>query len=524
MTTITWILAASAAAFGSALGFRLPTVPLLILAGVALGAAGVLPGGTLLQEVLLLGLTFLVFVAGTELNPLRVGAQRNAAVRIGFTQFFLICAIGFGVALKLGFEWAPALYMGLALTASSTLVVLDILRQRRQFFEPFGRLVVGVLLVQDVLIILCIAALGSLDAGPAGIAQSLAGIAGLVVLTWIWARWLMPLLLLRLKLDEETQLLLVLANLFVFLGLAQLLGLPLPAGAFLAGVSLSPFPINGIVRGQMSSLFDFFLALFFVTLGATLDLPNPDTLSLAAALTLLVLLVTPPLVTLISFGAGLSARTGIEGGLLLAQCSEFSLVLALAGMGQGHIETEMLAVVAFVTVLTMILTPFIATDAMTWRLMRWLPSGRRVVLTPRPQDHVLLLGCGPNTRQLLDTLVAHRQRVVVVDDDPAVVEQLRAEGIEAVRGDGADYNLLRVTGARHARVIVSTMRRVQDNERLARFAHGGKVIVRVFEPEQAQRLREAGAIPVLYSAVAVEGFLRWLGDDFNPSRKAAVRA
>jgi FlaA1/EpsC-like NDP-sugar epimerase len=330
----------------------------------------------------------------------------------------------------------------------------------------------------------------------------------------------MPLALVRRKLDEEAQLLIVLASLFLFMGLGQALGLPLPAGAFLAGVSLSPFPINGIVRGQMSSLFDFFLAVFFVALGATLDLPNPETLWLALALTLLVLLVTPPLVMLISLGAGLSARTGIEGGLLLAQCSEFSLVLALVGMGHGHVEKGLLSVVAIVTVWTMILTPFIATDAMTWRLMRLLPSGRRVALTPRPHDHVLVLGCGPNTRQLLDALLAHGQRVVVVDDDPAVVEQLRADGFEALRGDGADYHLLRVAGARHARVIISTMRRVQDNERLARFAHGGKVIVRVFAPEQADRLRAAGATPVLYSAVAVADFLRWIEDEFNPLQQA----
>ncbi|MEX2302955.1 MAG: cation:proton antiporter, partial [Bryobacterales bacterium] len=487
-------------------------------------AAGVLPGGALLSEVLLLGLTFLVFVAGTELSPLRVGAQRQAAVKIGLAQFFLICGIGFAVALQLGFEWTPALYMGLALTASSTLVVLDILRQRQQFFEPFGRLVVGVLLVQDVLIILFITGLGSLDEGPSAIARSLAGIAGLVLATWAWARWLVPLLMLRLKLDEEAQLLLVLANLFLFLGSAQFLGLPLPAGAFLAGVSLSAFPINGIVRGQMSSLFDFFLALFFVTLGATLDVPNPDTLSLALALTLLVLLVTPPLVTLISFGAGLSARTGIEGGLLLAQCSEFSLVLGLVGMGNGHITMGLLAVVAFVTVVTMILTPFIATDTMTWRLMRLIPSGRRVILTPRPHDHVLLLGCGPNTRQLLDALAAQGQHVVVVDDDPAVVERLRSEGFEAVRGDGADYHLLRIVGARRARVIISTMRRVQDNERVARFLHGQRLIVRAFAPEQAERLRAAGATPVLFSTVAVEDFLRWFGEDFNSRRELSSRA
>jgi CPA2 family monovalent cation:H+ antiporter-2 len=378
------------------------------------------------------------------------------------------------------------------------------------------------LLLQDVLIIFFISALSLVDQGISGLVLALGGVAGLVMLAWVWLRWVAPFLLLRLQLDEESQLLVVLANLFLFLGLAHLLKQPLVAGAFLAGVSLSAFPLGGIVRGQMNSLFDFFLALFFVTLGATLEVPRLEDLALAGALILLVLLSTPILVIMIARGAGLSARTGIEGGLLLAQCSEFSLVLAVVGVGQGHISSSLLGVVALVTVVTMILTPFVATDAMTWRLLRWHPFGRRIRLDSRPRDHVLLLGCGPNTMQLLEELIAHGQHVVVVDDDSVVVEQLCRQGVEAVCGEGADYAVLRVVGVRRARVIISTMRRVQDSERVILFSRGRKVIVRVFAPEEATRVEAVGGVPVLYSAVAAEDFLRWFDSEFNPERRALL--
>jgi len=518
MTTMMLILAASAAALGLAALLRLPAAPWLVLSGVILSATGALPESALLQEVLLLGLAFLVFFAGTELNPQRVGGQKKAAVRVGVAQFLLVAGIGCAVALRLDFHWIQALYIGLAVTASSTLVVVDLLRQRRQFFEPFGRLVVGVLLLQDVLIILFISALSRVDDGARGVALALAGVAALVGVTWAWSRWVAPLLLLRLGLDEEGQLLVSLASLFFFLGMSRQLGQPLPAGAFLAGVSLSAFPVGGIVRSQMNSLFDFFQALFFVVLGALLVIPQTAALWLAAALALLVLTLTPPLVALIARGAGLSARTGIESGLLLAQCSEFSLVLALVGVGQAHIESGLLGVIALVTVATMMLTPFLATDRMTWRLMHWHPFQRGVRLASPPSNHVLLLGCGPNTRQLLNYLVANNLHIVVVDDDAVVVEQLREQNIEAVRGDGADHNLLQAVGARQARVIISTMRRVPDSERVIRFARGVKVVVRVFSPEEAKRIESAGGIPVLYAAVASEDFLRWFDQEFTRSR------
>ena len=520
MITITVILAAAALAFGIARGLGIPAVPLLVLAGVALNASGALPEETLLQDALLLGLTFLVFAAGTELNPHRVGAQRRVAIRVGLAQFFALAAIGLAVARALGFAWLPALYIALALTASSTLVVLNILRQRQQFFEPFGRLVLGVLLLQDVLVVFSIAALAKIGEGPAAVALALTATLGLVCLAWLCVRWVTPYLLLKLGLDEETLLLAVLSILFVFLGLAHMLNIPLIAGAFLGGVSLSAFPVSGVIRGQLNSLADFFHAVFFVALGATLALPSRQELLLACGLALLVLVLTPPLVTLIATRAGLSSRSGIEGGLLLAQCSEFSIVAALLGAEQGHIDSQMLSVIALVTVITMIVTPFVATDNMTWRLMRWAPFRKRVSLAHRPSQHVLILGCGPNLLPVVDALLQRRQPVVVVDDDAAIVEHFRQKGVDALRGDGADYHLLRTAGARNAKVVVSTMRRLRDNERLLRFTKGSKVIVRVFAPAEADRIRALGGIAVPYAVVAADGFLQWFDQEFAPSAAA----
>jgi Kef-type K+ transport system membrane component KefB len=510
MLGLAMLLAGATVGLGVAKWLRLPVIPLLLLAGLILSMAGLLPDPEQLQDALVLGLTVLVFVAGVELNPRRVGAQRGAALRVGLAQFFVLLLLGLGAALALGFALAESLYLALALTASSTLIVVRILQQRKQMFEPFGRLVIGVLLLQDLLVILLIPVITRAPEGMIPAATGLLAALGLMGLAWVFLRWVTPLLITRLNLDEEMLLLTTLALLFVFVGLADLLGLPLVAGAFLAGVALSPFPVSGVLRGQLNSLSDFFLALFFTALGGFLVIPSATALLQALAMALLVMLATPPLVTAVAERAGLSARPAIEAGLLLAQTSEFSLVVALQALALGHVDQELFTVVTLITVTTMILTPIIATDRNTWRLMALHPLRQRSTARGPMRDHVLLLGCGDNGWPLLETLLGSGYEVLVVDDDPAVIERLQEGDIPCIRGDGSDLEVIRAANARDARVIISTMRRSGDNFALLSYVNGVPTLVRVFEPDDAEKIRERGGTPVLYSRAAAEDLMRWL--------------
>lgn len=516
MITLMLILAAAVAGFGLATWQRIAPPPLLMLAGLALNASGLLESGPMLQNVLLLGLTFLVFLVGTELDITRVGDHVGTAVRVGLAQFGVLAAIGFGAARLLGFDWLASLYVGLAVTASSTLLVVWLLKQRQQLFEPFGRLVVGVMLVQDGLVVLLLPLLTHLNDGPVVIGLQVLATAGLMGLAWACIKWVAPFLLLRLGLDEESMLLVVLALLFVFMGLAYLMDVPAVVGAFLAGVALAGFPVGGVVRGQLTSLSDFFLAVFFVTLGASVSLPGLRQLLLEAILLTSVLLVTPPLVMLIVRRAGLTMRSAVEGAHLLAQCGEFSLVIMLLGVDRGDVSESVLAAMMMLVVITMTITPFLSTDAMTWRLMQWVPSPRKPAPVEPPRDHVLFLGCGSNTRRVLEQ-VLQQQPVLVVDDDAGIIDELQRRGIPAIRGDGADYDVLRAAGASDAKVIVSTMRRRHDYERLLKQVRGPQILIRVFTPEEGAWIREMGGTPIIESESAAEAFLERLDEDRSTS-------
>lgn len=507
MIGIAVLIAGAALGFALARALRIPPIPLLLLSGVVLAHTGLLTP-VFLEEALVLGVTFLLFVTGIELNPTRVRAQRQAAVRVGIFQFVLLAAAGMGAARALGFDALSALYLGLALTASSTLVIVRLLRQRRQMFEPAARLVIGVLLLQDLLVIAFVPILTRAPAGLAAMALGLLGVVLLFALTLAVHRWGAPFLL-RLQDDEESLLLATLALLFLFVGLTGLLDLPLVVGALFAGVALSSFPVSAVVRPQLGSIGDFFTAIFFTALGALIRLPTPAELAQAAVLAALVVSFTPPLVALVAERAGFSARPALEGGLLLSQTSEISLVVGLYGMLEGQIDPSVFTVIALVTLITMMLTPFLTSDPVVWGLLRLHPLRRETHIAPPAGGHILILGSGTTGTPLLETLLATGNEVVVVDDDPAVVARLRQADIACIRGDASDVEVLEEAGARHARLITSTIRRPEDNRRLLEYAPDTPTLVRVFEERDAEWIRAMGATPILYSDAAAESMLRW---------------
>lgn len=522
MTAIALLLAAAALAYGVAHALGVPAIPVLLLSGVGLALSGFVPE-QIVNDALILGTTILLFVTGAELSPRRTRAQRRAARTVGIFQFVLLGAVGVAAALLLGYPPVAAGYIALALTASSTLIVVRLLQRRRQLFEPFGRLVLGVLLLQDLFVLLLIPVITDLPLGVVPVLLGILATLALAGLAWIIFRWAAPLIQ-RLDREDEVMLLVLLGTLFLFVGLADLLGLPLVTGAFLAGFALSRFPLNGMVRMKLGSIAEFFSALFFITLGALIGVPAVSELVHALILAAVVILVTPPLVTVIAERAGMSSRAALESGLLLSQTSEISLVIGLFGFMAGQISRSVFIVIALVTLITMLLTPFMTAERVAWWLLRRrpitvLPQRRRGDQRMPARDHVLVLGSGATGMPLLETILAGGHEVLVIDDDPSVVQRLREAEIPCLRGDASDVALLERAGAHRARIITSTIRRPQDNRRLLEFARGVPTLVRVFEDSDAVWIRALGGTPVVAAHAAATEMMRWFDREFAPPER-----
>jgi monovalent cation:H+ antiporter-2, CPA2 family len=524
MIELMLLLLAAAAGCGLAGLLRLPVIPVLLVTGFVLPYLGFSFERDDLNNAVILGLTFLAFAMGIELNPKRAGRQRRAVWIVAVVQFLGLGTGGFLLARLMGFEATSAVYLALALCASSTLVVVRHLKRRQQMFEPFGRLVNGVLLLQDVFVIVLIVVLLGLPGGAEAVLRGIGGTVLLFGLAYVCLKWVMPYLIIELKLEEEALLLLTLTALFCFMGLAHLLELPLVVGAFLAGVSLSSFPVNGVVRGLINSLADFFLAIFFIVVGMILTVPEGHALFQAIVFAVFVVVLTPPLVAYVGERTGLSYRASLESGLLLAQTSEFSLLVGIYGVVLGQIPEETFAIIAMFTVMTMMITPFVGTDGVAQALMRLRPTRARIRgEMEEPEDHILVLGYGSNGHRIVKPLREAGHRVLVVDDDPGWIRNLHNEGIPCIRGDACNEELLRKAGAREAKFIISSLRRVSDSEVVLRYVRVSRVpvFVRVFEPGEAERIKRLGGTPLVTSEAAAEQFESWFRGTIaggNPSR------
>lgn len=525
MIEITVILAVAALLYAVSRATRLPEIPLLIVGGAILAFLGTipevpdpLPDREFVLGMLEVGLVFMLFVAGMDMSPGRVGDQRGIAMIVGVVQFAVLALLVSWLALRVNYELVEALYVGLAVSASSTLVVVRQLKIRREMFEPSGRMILGVLLLQDVLIVGALVFLAAVTHETISeMLVSLEAAAGLAVATVILARWVMPPVVKRYRDDDETLLLVVLATLFAFTGVAFLTGLPLVVAAFLAGLSLSGFPARTLVRGLLSSLSDFFLVIFFISLGALLQLPSLRAVLEALAVVLIVLVVTPLLVAYAAEKTGMTARGALKSGLLLAQTSEFSLVVALLGLETGQIGEELFSVIVMVTVVTMMVTPLWSSDGFVRWLMRFHPTPGPKTTIPERNDHVVVVGGGTAGTVLARRFAGAGVEVVIVDSDPMVVRHFHHQDLDAVWGDAEERATLNEAGVDKARAVVVTTGDPHHLE-VVQEQVGSEMPIwfHVFEPEQAAWARERGARTVTYAEEGAESVVAWLDREMSP--------
>ncbi len=516
MTGLALLLFAAALAFGFSKWLRLPAIPFLLLAGFGLKAIADYSEISIeedaLSNLVQLGLAVLVFAAGIDLSPQRLKGRLRPILLVGVSQFVILGSAGLAISYLLGYSLTAALYIGCALSASSTIVVVKQLQQRQIMFTPFGRLVLGILLLQDVAVIFLIVALIHAPEGVGAVAQGLGKTVSLAAFAYAIHRWMIPLITEKMRLDDEERLLFALGTLFLFTTLSNILGLPFIVGGFLAGFALSAFPMNGLIRGMIGSITSFFLALFFISIGFICTIPDPNMFWHALVLVIALVIITVVLVTFVAEKTGYSTRASIESGVLLSQTSEFSLLVALIGLTTQQISAEIFSMIALITVGTMALTPIIAKDAVIWKLMRLHPRNRnRSQVGDDLSGHAIIIGFGQSGPKMLKAFKEANIPVLVIDDDAAVIKSLIHQGIDCIEGDGSDPLILDRARARKACVLLATIRRTRDATQLLSAVKGSeaKVVIRTFEPSDKRLVESNGGIAVDTIAAAKDAFMEW---------------
>jgi CPA2 family monovalent cation:H+ antiporter-2 len=499
---------------------RLPAVVGFLVAGALLGPYGldVVDDVARVEVFAEVGVVLLLFTIGVEFSLGQLRSLRTVAgaglLQIGSAIVLsALAAIAFGLPLNQGVFW------GFLAAMSSTAVVLKMVTERGETNSPHGRLIIGILIVQDLAVVpmmVVTPVLGGLgEVGLLAVMWSVAKAVLAVLLILVAARYLVPRLLVEVVRSRSRELF-VITIILVCLGIAwlsSLAGLSLALGAFIAGLIISESEYSHQAMAEILPFRDSFNSLFFISIGMLLDLrvllAHP-----VLVMGLVVALAGGKMVTTVGAAVvtGYSWRAAVLTGIALAQIGEFSFILAKVGRRVGLLPGESFQVFLTVSVLTLLLTPFLVqasprlarrAEALQ-RLRHWLPERQtdpHGIPSRHLRDHTIVVGYGVNGRNLVQVLREIEIPFVVVDVDGETVRQEQKKGIPIVFGDITHPQVLRRLGIQDARALVlaisdpiATRRAVTVARQLSPAIH---IIARTRYLREIEDLRATGADQVV---------------------------
>lgn len=474
-----------AAVFGLvARRLRLPGLVAYLLVGLVLGP---LTGRVQVNDVLDLiseaGIVLLLFLVGMELSFEKIRGMGKAVLWAGLGQVLTTFVVGWVFCKVLGLGPREAVFLAIALTFSSTVVAVKLLEEKHEFGLLHGRLTVGILLIQDLAAIVLLTLLGSI--GPdtelnwsmvlATTLRALGTMLGLVLLVLALSRYALPRPFAWAARSPSTMLIWSLCWCFFVVALAHALHLSPETGAFLAGVGLAQLPYNHDLRRRVHPLMNFFVAVFFVSLGAQMPLSAaleqwPTVLALIGFAVVGKFCILMLLLARIGFGQ----RTAHQTATALAQLSEFSFIIAAVAERMGWIGPDLLSLIGVTGLATFSLSACViiySGSLYRWVARRgWLRLFRaREETEPEERqssrhNHVIIVGMNSLGRRLVARFLTRGDSVLAVDTDPAKLEGL---GCETLHGNVEYLSVLEEADLPRARLLISALQIEPTNDLLA---------------------------------------------------------
>ncbi len=497
---------------------RQPLIIMFLITGILAGPSclGLIRSYDQLELLAQIGIALLLFIVGLRLDLSLIRTTGPVALATGLGQIIFTSAIGFLLAIGMGMSLVNAAYVSVALTFSSTIIIVKLLSDKKEIDSLHGRIAVGFLIIQDIAAILALVGLTTFGSGVSGqestLGTSLVIVgkgAGLLVGVGLLMRYVFPPLLPRLAYSQEMLTLFAIAWAVLLGAISELLGFNKEVGAFLAGIALASTEYRDSIGRRLVTLRDFLLLFFFIDLGARLDWTTVGSQLIGSALFSGFVLIGNPLIVIVIMGImGYRRRTSFLAGLMVAQISEFSLIVGAKGVSLGHITPETMGLITLVGVVTifastyMILysAPLYKVFARPLRIFERRNPYReptRDTVQHIPQADVILVGLGNYGSALAEYLLERRKTIIGVDFDPRVLEMWRSRGVSVFYGDMADPELHEQLPLEKAPWVVSTVRSHELNmallELLKQRKYKGKVALAAAAPHEAEQYSKAGA-------------------------------
>ncbi len=491
-----------------------PLILAFIAVGVVLGpsALGWITATSEIDLLSKVGVTLLLFIIGLKLDFNAIRSLGIISLATGLGQVIFTSFIGYWIGILLGFNPVTAIYVAIALTFSSTIIIVKLLSDKDEMDSLYGRIAIGYLIVQDIIVIIAIIILSSLGVGEKMHAQlgieifSLAvkGI-GILTLVAILARFVLPSILNKIAKSRELLILFAIAWAVALAGSADLLGLSKEVGGFLAGVSLASTHYRDTLTSRLDTLRNFLLLFFFVNLGVKLQFNALSSQIFPAIVLSLFVLIVKPLIMMIIMGRmGYRKRTGFLTGLTAAQISEFSLILAALGETLGHIQSSTVGLITLVGIITFALSTYMImySHVLYEWFSPWLSIFEKKILSqadadnlkPEPDCDVIIFGIGRYGQTIAKLLRHAGLSILGVDFDPQKIRHWKKNNLEVRYGDAEDAEFTKSLPLQKAKWILSTIPRHETNQILISSvkenSFKGKIAVSVFDPMEIAETRK----------------------------------
>lgn len=479
-----------------------------------------------------IGIALLLFIIGLELSIAVVKRLGKPVFLTATAILSTVGVIGYLIGIAFHFTLVESILIGLAMFFSSTIIIAKVLSDKKEISRLNGQIAIGVILLDDIVAtfaLLFVVAAGSgneLGAIEIGLLL-LKGIAVIGVLALL-ATKVLPKVTKYVAKSQELLFLFALAWGFGIATAINLVGFSIEIGALFAGVALAQLPYAHQIGARLKPLRDFFVILFFISLGEYLRVDNFADAILPAVLLSLMVLTLKPIVVMLTLGLlGYTRRTSFKTGINLSQISEFSIILIVLAATSGVASPELTAIVTIVALVTIGVSTYLMQydDVIYRHLGKYMNVFERAQITEKRHTSktypLVLIGYNNGGHQYLKTFRALRKKFVVIDYDPDVIETLQRANVDYLYGDITDPELIGEINIEGAELIINTIGDHTINQSLIKHVRrhnkNAVIICNSSEPEDAAELYHLGAsyiiLPHFIGSERMSSFIAAHGTD-----------
>lgn len=489
---------------------RQPLMTAYLIAGIVAGplVLDLIHGDTELFDALAeFGVVLLLFVVGLSMNFEHIKRIGKVALSVGLLQFGFTAIVGFAILQMLGMTLTSSIYLGLAMTFSSTIVIVKLLQDKKDTESVYGRYTTGMMVVQDLLALFLLIILTSFnEVAPVAeiAAELLVKIVLLIATVYFLSRYVVPKFMDKVASSSEFLFIFTVAWCFGVASLLHWIGFSVEVGALVAGITLGSSPYQSEISSRVKPLRDFFIVMFFIILGSEFSLANIEVVWVPGLILAVFILLANPFILYHAFRRlRFTRRNSFLAGVTAAQVSEFGFILLFTGKQLGHVQGSELEIFTIIALVTIIISSYaISYNEQLYKFL--LPVFEMFGKDKYRQREdkvkrydIWLFGYHRVGWKIAEALEEKGVSFAVVDFNPSSMNKLHGKGIPAYFGDAADVEFLAQLPLEKAKMVISTLPEVDDQKTLITYIRKRSkrtvIIGNLYKIERLKELYKAGA-------------------------------